>query len=88
MHARNANNILQPLELPHDERPMRPGTRVRDVEMVPVLLGRELCVGLVLDEVTEHRGLALEFAALVVGQDPIEDVFGGLDQPSDRYTVH
>jgi hypothetical protein len=38
--------------------------------MIPSFLGRELCAGLVLDEIAERRLLALELAALV---RPVQD---------------
>lgn len=42
--------------------------------MVSVFLDRELCVRLVLDEVTEDRLLSFEFSGLVLGIYPVKDV--------------
>jgi hypothetical protein len=46
--------------------------------MVSPLLGRELRAWFSRDEVTELRGAALEFAGLVCGIDPIEDLGFGV----------
>ena len=69
MHARKRNNALKPLQLTHDQRAMRPRTGVRDVEMVPASLGRELAA--FLDEGAELRLAAFELARLVVGRYPV-----------------
>jgi hypothetical protein len=42
--------------------------------MVSAFLDRKLCIGLVLDEVTEDRLLSLELSRLVLGIYPVEDV--------------
>ena len=55
----------------HDECAVRPGTGVRDIEMVATFLRREFGIGLVLDPVPEDGCLALELAALVTGFDLI-----------------
>lgn len=67
------DDVLEPLELPRDERPVRPGAGVRDVEVVAALLGGELGAGLARDEVAERADLALELARLVVRLDPLGD---------------
>jgi len=69
MHARKRNNALKPLQLTHDQRAMRPRTGVRDVEMVPASLGRELAA--FLDEGAELRLAAFELASFVVGRYPV-----------------
>ena len=73
MHTRERNDIFQPLQIPDNQRPMRPRTRIRDIEMVSIFLRWELRAGLILNPVPEDRGLTFEFAALVVGRDPVED---------------
>jgi hypothetical protein len=72
MHARKRNNALQPLQLPHNQRAMRPRTGVRDVEMVPARLGRELAA--FLDEGPELRLAAFKLAGFVVGRYPVGDL--------------
>lgn len=67
------DDVLEALKLPRDERPVRPGAGVRDVEVVAALLGRELGAGLARDEVAERADLALELARLVVRLDPLGD---------------
>lgn len=77
MHDRVADVVLEPLQLPRDQGPVRPGAGVGDVEVVAALLGRELGAGLIGDPVTEGAGLALKLAALVAGLDPLRDVASG-----------
>lgn len=73
MHTGKGYNILQTLQLPHDQSPMRPRTRIRDVKMVSIFLSGELGAWLVLDEAAEDGLLPLKLAALVARLDPIED---------------
>lgn len=74
MHTRHTNDVLQPLQLPHNQRPVCPGARIGNIEMIPVLLSGELGTGLVGDEGAEDALLALELARLVAGFHPVEDV--------------
>ena len=45
---------------------LTPGTRIRDIEVIPSLFGRELCSRLVRNEVAEGGRLAVEGAGLLV----------------------
>jgi hypothetical protein len=74
VHDGEADKLLEPLQLAHDERPACPRTRIADVEVVAALLGREPCAGLGRDLVPERAGLALELAARVAGLDPVGDL--------------
>jgi hypothetical protein len=51
-----------------------PRTRVRYIKMVPSLLSRKFCTRFVRYPISELRDLSLEFAGLVFGIDPVEDV--------------
>lgn len=72
MHARERDDLLEPLQLPHNQRAVCPRTCVRDVEVVAAGFGREFAA--FLDEVAELRGAALELAGLVVRGDPVCDL--------------
>jgi hypothetical protein len=74
MHAGKGDDVLQPLQFPHNERPMRPRTRIRHIKVIPILLRRELSSRLSRDEIPILRDLALEFSALVAGRNPICDL--------------
>jgi hypothetical protein len=41
--------------------------------MIPILLSRKLCIGILGDEVAEYGLLSLEFAGFVVWFDPVGD---------------
>jgi hypothetical protein len=76
MHARKRDNVLQPLQLAHDQRAMRPRTCIRDVEMVASCFRWEFAA--FLDEVPELRLPAFELARFVVGCYPVGDFVFGL----------
>lgn len=57
---------------------LTPRTRVRDIQMISALLGRELGVRLFGDPVAEDRGLALELAGFIVRVNPVGDFAGGV----------
>lgn len=59
------------------EQQTYPGARVADVQMIPVLLGREPGAGLAGDALAERAHLPLELARLVVGVDPVGDFSAG-----------
>lgn len=75
MHTREWNKVFQSLQLADNQSPMRPRARVRDIEMISSLLSRKLGTGLARDPVPKLRDLPLEFARLVFGIDPVEDIF-------------
>lgn len=52
---------------------MRPGTRIRNIEMISATLGWKLGARLVLNEGSEDGLGALEFSGFVAGLDPVED---------------
>ena len=72
VHTREADDVFEALELSHDQSAVRPRTSIADVEMVSSLLGWELRIWLVGDEVTECGLLAFELAGALVG--PVQDV--------------
>ena len=77
------DEVLEALQLPGDQCPVRPRAGGRDREVISALLGRELGAGLPRDEVPEGADLALELAGLVVGLDPIGDTalrWGGVSR--------
>ena len=63
--------VLQALQLPHDEDALGPRARVGHVEMVSALFRRKLCARLVGDASAKGRVLALELAVFA---RPVEDV--------------
>lgn len=54
-----------------------PWAGIADIQMVTTLFNGELGAGFLGDPVTERAGLALEFARLVAGLDPICDFEAG-----------
>lgn len=71
VNRRNTNKLLQPLQLPRNDRARRPRTRIADVQMIAALLGGELGARIGRDPVAERALLALELARLVAGLDPV-----------------
>lgn len=71
MHTRIRDDIFEALELADYEGAVRPGTCVRDVEMVSSFLGWELAA--FLDEIAELRLSSFEFAGFVAWCDPVGD---------------
>lgn len=57
---------------------MRPWTSIADIEMVAVLIGRELRAFLLGDEIPKLGLLALEFTSLVIGIYPVGNIVFGL----------
>jgi hypothetical protein len=74
VYAREPDNVFQPFQFPHNQRPVRPRACIRDIEMISIFLGRKLGARFVLDEVSKDRRLTLEFARLVAWCHPVEDV--------------
>lgn len=83
VHRREPDDPLEPLQLAHDQRAVRPGARVRDVEVVAVRFRGELGLAAgaaFLYEGAELGGLALELAGFVGGGDPVGYFFCGLER--------
>src|SRR5262245_16788890 len=62
MYTCKSYDSIQPLQLPHNQCPMRPWTRIRHIQMIPPGLRGELRARLVLDPVPKDRRLSLKFA--------------------------
>lgn len=73
VHRTERNDILQPFQLPRNQRPMRPGARIRYIKMIPPFLRREPRPFFLRNPVPEFRFLSLEFTALITGFNPVRD---------------
>lgn len=58
------------------KRSTHPRTSIAHIQVIPALLRRELGARLARDPVAERALLALEFARLVAGKDPVGDFAG------------
>jgi len=56
----DVDGALEPLERPHDERAMRPGAAVHDIEVIAAGLGPKASAGLVAHPLAEARRRQLE----------------------------
>ena len=71
MDRRVRKELLEALQLAHNECAVCPRTCVRHIEVIAILLGWKFRIWLVLDPVTEDRLLTSEFTVLA---GPVQDV--------------
>jgi len=75
MNTGEGDEVFKTFQFADDESSVSPWAGVGDIEMVAVLLRWELCSSISRDEVAELRGLPFEFSRLVLGVNPVEDIF-------------